>query len=406
MTPMKYKNATPVTSWRIDESGLMRVTACILQDDVIEYGKDDFDEWPEEFEGKDTVREFIAVSSIDEETLATLEGKQVTISTSEEDAHAWRHPSNASTDGLAVGSVAGTPKVEEGKLICDFVITDEDAIDRIKSGDLVEVSAGYTGELALKSGTYNDQPFDAIQSGMKFNHILLLPKGGGRCGSDVKILNTNRRGTKVEKNHVVKMQFRNSMKTYRFVNADDREEAERMANEAAEEATEIKAEDVENALARCNELKTEMEAKNAELEESRKVIEDFKQKLANALDPEEQEALASELLEQAADEEAIMDSEVEEEDKVELENKRKNCKSRVARRSLIVKHIMNKKGVNTDAWTPDAIDGAFASLTVLAKNHKGKTSARLPNGGVKVTNASPAKDNFSRMMNGYRKEGK
>lgn len=58
--------------------------------------------------------------------------------------------------------------------------------------------------------------------------------------------------------------------TFRFTNEADKEEAERMANEAAEEAKVSSAEEVENAMKRCNELKEEIDVKNAELEEASK----------------------------------------------------------------------------------------------------------------------------------------
>ena len=54
--------------------------------------------------------------------------------------------------------------------------------------------------------------------------------------------------------YTVKQHFRNGARTFRFTNEADKEEAERMANEAAEEAKVSSAEEVENAMKRCNEL--------------------------------------------------------------------------------------------------------------------------------------------------------
>lgn len=77
--------------------------------------------------------------------------------------------------------------------------------------------------------------------------------------------------------YTVKQHFRNGARTFRFTNEADKEEAERMANEAAEEAKVSSAEEVENAMKRCNELKEEIDVKNAELEEAKQVIVDYKE---------------------------------------------------------------------------------------------------------------------------------
>ena len=105
-----------------------------------------------------------------------------TIMTDEEDAHEWRTPDNAMKDGLTVGAVAGTPWVEGDELRCDLLISDRDAIEAVKRGELAEVSAGYEGEITYGDGTFNGEAYQARQSDFRFNHILLLPSGAAGAG--------------------------------------------------------------------------------------------------------------------------------------------------------------------------------------------------------------------------------
>ena len=326
-----------------------------------------------------------------------LEGKPATIMTDEEDAHEWRTPDNAMKDGLTVGAVAGTPWVEGDELRCDLLISDRDAIEAVKRGELAEVSAGYEGEITYGDGTFSGEAYQARQSDFRFNHILLLPSGAARLGPDTRII--NKRTTNMAE-YTVKQHFKNGARTFRFTNEADKEEAERMANEAAEEAKVSSAEEVENAMKRCNELKEEIDVKNAELEEAKQVIVDYKEQIDKLLDPESQEQLAAELLDQAAAEEEIMESEVDESERGELENRVKNCKLRAERRKAIVAHVMNKRGVAVDDnWTDEGIGAAFAVLAASAKAKIGNRKPRKAPGSepVKVKNANIG-DPFARMM--------
>lgn len=79
--------------------------------------------------------------------------------TDEEDAHEWRTPDNAMKDGLTVGAVAGTPWVEGDELRCDLLISDRDAIEAVKRGELAEVSAGYEGEITYGDGTFSGEAY-------------------------------------------------------------------------------------------------------------------------------------------------------------------------------------------------------------------------------------------------------
>lgn len=397
---MKFSNKQRFKNWREDsETGFLTVTAVILKEGVYPYSLTEIgEEIPPDLQGITEINEYIPASSFTPEALKTLEGKDVTIYTNPDDTHEWRDVETSLHDGLTAGSVAGTPWVEKDKLLADFLIKDADTIAAIKSGDLVEVSAGYTGQITFTNGEFKGQSFQATQNDLHFNHILLLPSGEGRLGKEARIINT--KGKNQMGAHSVVVQFKNGRKrTYQFTNAEDREEAEKMANETKEEISTHTSEEIENAVRRCNELKEEIEVKNAELDESKKIITEYKEKLDKLLDPEAQEAMAKELLEQAEDEENITEVEVEETEKDEVRNKLKNCRTRVERRRAIVTHVMNKRGVSVnDSWTDEMISGSFVSLAATARARRQNTRSALFSSPDRKPISNSQQNNLTRML--------
>lgn len=72
--------------------------------------------------------------------------------------------------------VAGTLIVQDGKT--------GDAIDR---GELTEVSLGYQCRMDETPGVWNGQPYDAIQRGIKYNHVALLAPGRSRADVGLRL---------------------------------------------------------------------------------------------------------------------------------------------------------------------------------------------------------------------------
>ena len=183
---VRTMNATParIINWRVDTDGMLRVTARVLKAGVFAYGADESGT-TQTLPGIDPVMQLIAASSFTDEALSSLEGKPVIIR-----AHEWRDAENTLEDGLTVGSVAGSPRVADGIYIeCDFVLYDAGIAQAIQRGDLVEVSAGYEGQHDIRNGIFNGEAFHLEQKNLRFNHVLLLPEGQGRCGRDVRIIN-------------------------------------------------------------------------------------------------------------------------------------------------------------------------------------------------------------------------
>lgn len=361
--------------WRVDDDGMLRVTARILAEGVFDYGQEDSPEGAKQNE-KGRVAHYIPKSEFTEEALHTLEGKPVIIK-----SHVWRDSENTMRDGLTVGAVAGKPIAKDGYIEVDFVISDKDTIDKIKSGELVEVSAAYDGDCSAENGTYKGMQYGAVQRNLRFNHVLLLPKGSGRCGHDVRIVNNKPKENRMLS---IQRQFGNRRVDFKFTNEADAKEAENMA----EEERKFNATELEDAMARAKELKAQMEALEQEYEAAMSTIEEQKQQIDDLMSAETQEALAQEAAAQTEAEEAILDDAIEnevieEEEKEEVKKELKNCKSFADRRRVVVQNAMQVTEKDMQSWDQNAIDGSFETLNRMALMNSKKRAAKVPMGGVK-----------------------
>lgn len=68
------------------------------------------------------------------------------------------------------------------------VVSDAATLSRVSSGDLVEVSMGYTADVVLEKGVAPDgQHYDAVQRNIRFNHLALLEDGRARAGRGARL---------------------------------------------------------------------------------------------------------------------------------------------------------------------------------------------------------------------------
>jgi hypothetical protein len=88
----------------------------------------------------------------------------------------------------AVGYVPQAGKKDGRFVAARLVVQDAGAIGRIDGEDLAELSCGYSCNLEMTSGTTPDgDRYDAIQRDISYNHVALLPRGGGRAGREVAL---------------------------------------------------------------------------------------------------------------------------------------------------------------------------------------------------------------------------
>lgn len=424
---LSFNNRKPI-EWRIDDDGYLRVTICVLKEGVYDYGCEETPQAADlpPLRGLDTIREYIPEDELcNEAAIKSLEGKDIVVGN-----HEWQTPENYDVANIA-GAVAGTPYVKDGELLCDAIIKCPDTIKNITSDRTpaderyVEVSAGYDGELIAESGTYNGEQYDARQTNFCFNHILLLPCGKGRCGTDVRIKNTKQEEG-VRMPYTLKVRIGNADRTFRFSNEDDAKEAEKMV----EEERTFNAEAVTAALSEKADLSKQLDDLKAQLATHDETLRKAKEELEAAMSEDTQEILAAEMAEQSSDEEAIANAETAEladggeitneedaEEKTEefLNSVRKNKDgSRVSmsvRRANMVRAVMERQGMKIPkAWEQTAFDAAFETLVVKARHANKRREEQAEKTQQRVTNGKPTpgkavsyeQDNRTRMLNAMR----
>lgn len=353
---------------------MLRVTARVLKEGVYQYSKGESAELPD-IAHLETVREYIPASEFTTDALTTLEGKDVTIPVPGKE-HEWRTSDVAREDGLSVGAVAGRPFVtDDGSIQCDFIISDAETIRAIENRDLIEVSAGYTGELVADPGVWQDMPYDAIQTNLRFNHILLLPAGQGRCGPDVRIINNRGLSAMTTKPISVEVRIGNATKTYRFTNEEDKAEAERMSEDAKSAANV----DYTASMNRVNELTEQIDTLTEERDAEKAVLAEVQAELERVLAPEAREELAAELTEQAQAEEAILEDEfANETEREEVTNAIKNSKTMQGRRAAVVRAVCRKNKIDASKWSVDRSDGAFYALAMNTHTKRANAAKQPP----------------------------
>lgn len=75
-----------------------------------------------------------------------------------------------------VGSVSNS-RMDGGAVFADLSIWDQDAIDKINSGEKRELSAGYSADTYFKPAEFNGEHYDLIMKNLSINHIALVRRG-------------------------------------------------------------------------------------------------------------------------------------------------------------------------------------------------------------------------------------
>ncbi len=391
--PIKIKNGH---NWRIDDDGFLRVTARILKEGVFPYGANEAG-CDELLPGVDPVMQYIPASEYTPDALKSLEGKPVTMPSfvENEEWHEWRTPDNAMRDMLTVGSVAGSVVPKGPYIECDLLITDKQAINAIvdeidPTHKLVEVSAGYEGAFDPTPGNFEGQDYHGSQTNFRFNHVLLLPAGMGRCGSDVRIYNQKKQSGEIKMAQTISIKIGNISRNLRFTNEEDA----KVAEDALEEQRKFNADELQQAMETVVARDEEIKALKEEKEDAMAKLEAAKGEIENLLSPEAQAELVEELREQEDAEEAIIEAETENQAEAEeIKNSLRGCKTINSRRRALVSRVLNSKGavIGSD-WNDQAFDGAFIAMYENAK--RSRQVQRVPFG-----NATPKNGGALRITN-------
>ena len=174
-------------------------------------------------------------------------------------------------------------------------------------------------------------------------------------------------------------------KTFQFTNEDDFKVAEEMV----EEVQSFNAEEVKSSL-------EELETVKAQLAELQAALQQAQNQLEEALSPEHQAELAEQAKQQNEDEDAVIEAEVNEAEQEAAKAECANCKTYADRRSMLVKRVLNSKGVDCSAFNEQAFDGAFEALVATSKAKLAMNKQVM--GGVKTENSLPINNNLDRIL--------
>ncbi len=115
------------------------------------------------------------------DSLASLRAAPVT------DMHPSEPVNPDNWQALSVGHVAENVRAEKPFVAATLLIQDAKMIAAVEKGERRELSCGYECSLDETPGTFQGQHYDAIQRGIKYNHVALGPKGWGRAGPQVAL---------------------------------------------------------------------------------------------------------------------------------------------------------------------------------------------------------------------------
>lgn len=100
------------------------------------------------------------------------------------DEHKWLGSEGDDAKDYQQGTIGDNIYVEDGKLYADLMFTGKGIIEDLKDGK-EELSSSYINKLRKA----DNADYDFIAEDIKGNHLALVDKG--RCGSDVRVLNSN-----------------------------------------------------------------------------------------------------------------------------------------------------------------------------------------------------------------------
>lgn len=367
-TQYKFSNAdfSDKTPWRIDEDGFLRCTTSVLKSCVMNYSRDELKQvLPEYLRNKAVIRLYVPQDELTkDESLRTLEGKPIRV------GHEWQ----VSGSVESVGNIAGSPTYDEASslLIADILVSDPAIIKRITeaSGDgrLIDQSAAYLSDIDWVPGTApNGEMYDGVQRNIRYNHVALLPKGQGRAGEDVRILNKDE-GCKVSEYTQVKI----GNARIRVMNEDVEKLESEVDKKDKELENSVEPAQLEEALAKIAELTATLTATSSERDTLVGQVEQLKQRIEEVTSPEALSGAVADAVEEQAVANEIMNSYPNEKLQEAIQNSRKLFGHEL--RTHVINHvrIANKKAELSaeEIKNEDRVKGMFQALKDTAKPMK------------------------------------
>jgi uncharacterized protein len=105
------------------------------------------------------------------DSLASFSGKPVT------DEHPNTPVTSRNAKRLSIGMMQSEGKQDGDNVVVPIIVHDEAAIDKILKGGKRELSLGYKVDLDETPGTWEGQPYDAVQRNIRVNHLAVVLRG-------------------------------------------------------------------------------------------------------------------------------------------------------------------------------------------------------------------------------------
>lgn len=292
-------------AWRFDpDTGFLRCTAAILCPGVMTYQRAELED-ANPPEGLQQIRMYVSPEELAApEGIASLEGMPVVV------GHTWQQAGAISS----CGNIAGTPRIADGLLIADILLTDPEAIRRtmLPDGDpskLVEISSAGDWSIVWEEGISPEgQAYDGLFVKLRYNHSALLPPGAGRAGASVRIIN-EKEATKMSE--LTRIQLRTVSGKLRFVrvlNEDVQALEETMAENEEVAKSAITPDQLQAALDELTTLKEETKVKTDRIAELEGMLNEYKAQLDAAMSTDAIEAAAEEMAVENEEAAAVMNS--------------------------------------------------------------------------------------------------
>ncbi len=384
------KNQKPI-EWRLNEDGMLKCTAAVMRSGILEYTIFELDVedgvLPEHLQDG-SVKLYVPPEELrDIESLKTLEGKPASLD------HTWQVAGSID----AIGNTAGQAKFNEeaGLVFIDILVEDPATITRIMEAKdnsfekLVDISAAYRDTTEWTSGlTPEGEAYDGIQRGIEYNHVMLLPKGGGRAGDQVRIYNRKHQPTGVKLVDYTQLKVGNSK--IRVHNED----VDKLQNEMDDKDDKIdnaidpsKLSDTMDQLEQLNQQITDLTSQRDDLQGQ---LSQVKEQLEAAIDPDTMADAVADAVGEQGDADDILENEGLPNDRKRNDDDDKDRKMNPGDHRNCFGHKLRSQVVNAvrvangrpefskeQQNNEDFIKGCF---TVLKQSVKMNTSKKTVNG--------------------------
>ena len=102
--------------------------------------------------------------------------------------HQWVGKDGENETNLVSGVIGNEIRAEFPYLRGDIIIYDHNLIEKIESGEIVELSPGYECDIIQQEDSYEGEPYSFKQLLKNVNHLAVVERG--RSGPDLKILDS------------------------------------------------------------------------------------------------------------------------------------------------------------------------------------------------------------------------